>query len=92
MKFEGKLEGREFKARPTRIDASFDVLVRCGAGDFAAIITNLSGRGFRLGSATGIQPGWEVSLEVPRMAPVKGMIRWATGDEAGGVFLDSIAL
>ena len=92
MKFEGKLEGRELVPRPARIDASFDVLLRCPAGEFGASITNLSGSGFRLRSPCALQPGCEISLEVPKMPPVKGVIRWAAGNDAGGVFVEAVAL
>ena len=92
MKFEGKLEGREIVPRPARIDASFDVLVRCAAGEFGASITNLSGNGFRLRTSRALEPGWEISLEIPRMPPVKGMVRWVSGQEAGGVFVEAVAL
>lgn len=92
MKYEGRLDGHEIVPRPARIDTSFDVLVRCAAGDFEASITNLSGRGFRLRSAGVLEPGWEVLLQVPKMAPVKGVIRWAAGGDAGGIFMDAVAL
>jgi hypothetical protein len=92
MKFEGKLEGHEIVQRPARIDASFDVLVRCAAGEFGASITNLSAKGFRLRSARALEPGWEISLEVPRMAPVRAVIRWVSGEDAGGVFAEAVAL
>jgi len=92
MKFEGKLEGRELTPRPARIDASFDVLVRCAAGEFGASITNLSGKGFRLRSDCPLEPGCEVSLELPKMPPVRGIIRWVSGDDAGGVFMEAVAL
>ena len=92
MKFEGQLEGHEIVPRPARIDADFDVLVRCAAGEFGASITNLSGRGFRLRSAGPLEPGCEISLELPQMPPVKGVIRWVSGDDAGGVFMEAVAL
>lgn len=92
MKFEGKLEGREITPRPTRIDTRFDVVVRSAAGEFPATIINMSGSGFRLSLVDGLEAGASVSLEIPMMPPVKGLIRWVTGDEAGGVFLDAIAL
>ena len=92
MKFEGKLEGRELTPRPARIDTRFEVLVRCSTGIFPANIVNMSGNGFRLSSVDGLEPGLAVSLEIPMMPPVKGLIRWVTGSEAGGVFLDAVAL
>jgi len=92
MKFEGKLEGRELVPRPARIDASFEVTLRCPLGEFGASITNLSGSGFRLRSACALEPGSEVSLELPKMPPVKGVIRWVAGNDAGGVFAEPVAL
>ena len=92
MKFEGKLEGRELVPRPARIDASFEVTLRCTAGEFGASIINLSGAGFRLRSPCVLEPGSEVSLELPKMRPVKGVIHWVAGNDAGGVFADPVAL
>ena len=92
MKFEGKLYGRGLVPRPARTDTSFDVRVRCAAGEFDANVVNLSGMGFRLRSPHAFEPGCEISLEVPRLPPVKGVIRWVTGREAGGVFTEAVAL
>ena len=38
------------------------------------------------------EPGTEITIEVDRRDPVKALIRWSSGDEAGGVFLEAIAL
>jgi hypothetical protein len=92
MKFEGRLEGRELATRAPRVDAGFVVLVRTAAGNFPARITNLSSTGFRMNSARAIEAGCEVTLEVPKRPPVKGLIRWASGKESGGVFLESVTL
>jgi hypothetical protein len=92
MKFEGRLEGRELATRAPRVDAGFVVQVSCSAGVFPARITNLSSSGFRLRSARALEAGWEVTLKVPKRAPVKCVIRWASGKDAGGVFLEPIAL
>ena len=92
MKIEGRLEGRVLVPRPARIDASFEVRLRCTEGEFGASITNLSGAGFRLRTTCTLEPGCEVSLELPKMAPVKGVIRWVAGNDAGGMFADPVAL
>lgn len=92
MKFEKVFEGRELAPRSPRVDAGFIVRVRCAAGEFPARITNLSGAGFRLQAARALEPGWEVSLEVPKLPSVKCVIRWARGKKAGGVFLEPVAL
>jgi hypothetical protein len=92
MKLEGQLAGREIFPRAPRIDVSFDVLVRCAAGEFRARMTNLSASGFRLESPKRLEPGWEVTLEVGKLAPVKGLVRWARGRDAGGMFTDPVIL
>ena len=92
MKYEGQLIGQEIAAREPRVDTAFLVSLRCGIGKFPARVTNISATGFRLHSARALQVGWEVTLEVPKLSPVKCVIRWVAGKEAGGVFLDSIAL
>src|SRR5256885_17046715 len=92
MKFDGKLEGREISPRATRIDVRYDALVQCEAGEVDAQILNLSAKGFRLRSRAALEEGWEVSLSVPRVAPVRATIRWTRGLEAGGMFLEAGSL
>ena len=92
MKFEGKLEGLELRSRSPRVEAGFLVRVRCAAGEFPARVTNLSGSGFRLHSARPLEPGWEISLEMPKRRPLKCLVRWSSGKEAGGVFVEPAAL
>jgi len=92
MKFEGRLEGQELASRRPRVGAGFVVRVRCSSGEFPARIMNLSSSGFRLHSARPLEPGWEISLEVPRRPPVRCVVRWSSGKEAGGVFVEPAAL
>jgi hypothetical protein len=92
MKFHGKLEGREYRPRSARIDVKYDALVRLDWGAVEAMILNVSSKGFRLRTAEELEPGTEVILEVAKLEPVRGMIRWCCGDEAGGVFLEAVAL
>lgn len=92
MQFENQREGRKLPSRQPRIEAGFVVRVRCSLGDFPARITNLSSRGFRLHSARPLEAGWEISLEVPKRPPVRCLVRWSTGTEAGGVFTEPVAL
>jgi PilZ domain len=91
MKNEGQPE-RAFAARPARIKTNFEVTVRCGACKFAARIVNLSGKGFGLCCARTLEPGCEVFLELPKVPPVKGVIRWVAGNDAGGLFMEAVAL
>lgn len=92
MKFHGKLEGRECQPRSARIDVAYDALVRLDWGAVEAMILNVSSNGFRLRTAEELEPGCEVTLEVEKLEPVKGVIRWACGQESGGVFVEAIAL
>lgn len=92
MKQEGQVEGRELESRSPRIDAQFVVRLCCVLGEFPARVINLSSSGFRLRTARTLEPGWEVTLQVPKRPPVRCVIRWARGKEAGGVFLEAVAL
>ena len=92
MKVEGRPDGHGKVSRSTRVDAGCVVLVRCEAGSFPARITNLSSTGFRMSSARALEPGWEISVEVPKRPPVKCVIRWADGKECGGAFLEAVSL
>ena len=92
MKFEGKFEGREISPRAARIEVDYDVLVRGQAGEVRAQILNLSRSGFRIRSSASLEVGSRVTLEVGKLQPVKAIIRWATEHEAGGVFVDPVAL
>ena len=92
MRFEGRLEGRQITPRDARIDVKYDAQVRFGGAAVEAMILNVSSKGFRLHAAEELEPGMDITLEVERLAPVRGQIRWTCGQESGGVFLEAIAL
>jgi hypothetical protein len=92
MKFEGRLHGRKLKPRASRINVKYDARVRFGAAEVDAMILNVSNKGFRLHAAEELEPGMDVMLEVEKLEPVRGQIRWSCGQESGGVFLEAIAL
>jgi hypothetical protein len=92
MKHEAILEGQDWLPRDQRVDVEYDVRVRCDAGDIDAQIVNLSSDGFRLHSANPLEVGWEVTLEAAKNFPVKALICWACGHDAGGVFAEPVAL
>src|SRR5690348_4874048 len=85
MKFEGRLEGRELAPRAARVEVAYDALVRFGCTAIDAMILNVSSKGFRLHAAEELEEGMEVMLEVERLEPVRGQIRWTCGQESGGV-------
>ena len=92
MKHEAILEGYDLFPRDPRVEAEFPVRVHTQAGDIDAQIVNLSSDGFRLRSENPLQVGWVVTLEAAKQFPVKALICWACGTEAGGVFADPVAL
>lgn len=92
MKHEGMLEGRELLPRSTRIDVSWNVMVKCARGNVPAEVVNVSAQGFRLHTARALEVGAEVALRFANETPIKALIQWVSGKEAGGVFLDSVAL
>jgi PilZ domain-containing protein len=92
MSFEGKIERSAVRPRDFRADVAFDVVVRSGSRDVDARIVNMSGQGFRIRSSRPLEAGCEVALQVAELPPVKAVIRWARGFEAGGVFLEAMAL
>ena len=92
MKMDGKLEGRELSPRAAQVTIEYDVIVRCEADEVDARILNMSRNGFRLRTVAELRTGSEITLEMPEIDPVKAIVRWASGFEAGGVFLDAVAL
>ena len=92
MKHEAILEGYDLLPRDLRVGAEFPVRVHTQAGDIDAQIVNLSSDGFRLRSENPLQVGWVVTLEAAKQFPVKALICWACGTEAGGVFAEPVAL
>ena len=54
------------------------------------IILDVSSGGFRLEATESPRIGEFVSLRVERGAEFPAQIRWALGNEAGGVFLDTL--
>ena len=92
MKHEAIFAGDEWAPRDPRVDVDFDVRVRCATEQVEAQILNLSADGFRLHTARPIAAGSEVTLEAAAQFPVRALICWACGLEAGGVFAEAVTL
>jgi hypothetical protein len=92
MSFEGRLKGKEVADRGARIDVAFGALLCSESGNADAVILNLSACGFLLRSKAALRPGAEVTLQVAKLPPVKALVRWVRGQDAGGVFVDPMAL
>ena len=92
MKHEAILAGQELLPRDPRVEAEMLVRVHCPAGEVEAHIINLSSDGFRLRTANPLQVGWVVTLEAAKNFPVKALICWVCGQDAGGVFAEPVSL
>jgi hypothetical protein len=92
MTCQDRRQGSDTGSRAPRVDTGFLVRIRCAAGTFPGRITNLSSSGFGLQSARPLEPGAEVTLEMPKQTPMKGVIRWAAGKESGGEFTEPLAI
>lgn len=92
MMHEGKLIAREWHPRSARIGVEYDVLVHCADRDIEAKMLNVSRSGFRLRLSEAREICGEVILEMPKHEPVKAVVRWVAGVDAGGVFVESVAL
>jgi hypothetical protein len=79
--------------REPRIAVSCDALLTEADGcELEVTITDVSRDGFKLESRSELEIGEEVVLRVAKLAPVRAIIRWTCGREAGGVFLEPVAL
>ena len=92
MKYEGELVGRELVERDPRVDVTYEVLVRGAEASVEAELMNISSDGFRLRCNEPLTTGSEVTLEVAMHDPLKAVICWACGLDAGGVFAEPVAL
>jgi hypothetical protein len=92
MKQEAIRAGQDWSGRDVRIDTGYDVRVHCSTGEVDAEMINLSSEGFRLRSHDPLTAGVVVTLEAAGHDPVKALICWACGLDAGGVFADPVAL
>ncbi len=59
---------------------------------FPATVLDLSSGGFRLRADETLKIGEYVALRVTGYGDFSAQIRWALGNEAGGVFLDKVNL
>lgn len=87
------MDSRGYRQRPARIDIRLDAtLIEPDGCRVPIVIVDVSRDGFRLQSRDELVTGDEVSLQVAKAPPVRARIEWTCGFEAGGTFLDSVAL
>ena len=79
--------------RAPRVATCYPATVVDGDGvELAVIVVDISREGFRLTSDETMVIGEHVHLRVPRYGDFPAQIRWAIGNEAGGVFLEPVNL
>jgi hypothetical protein len=82
---------RGFNKRAPRIDVRRPAVVINSDGvEAAVVLLDVSSGGFRLKISELLRIGEFVTLRLERGEAYPVQIRWALGDEAGGVFLTSI--
>jgi endonuclease YncB( thermonuclease family) len=79
--------------REARVTLNCDaVLTESDGCTLDVTLVDVSKHGFRLRSIAELEVGSEVLLQMDSMPGVRGQIRWTCGHQAGGVFLDPVAL
>ena len=82
-----------YLSRNPRVAVRYDaVLIEADGCELEVVITDVSRDGFRLESNAELEVGAEVQIRVGKREPVGALIRWTRGLEAGGVFVDPVAL
>lgn len=95
MRTNAKMKTGGYTERDKRIDVRYRaVAIETDGCTLDVEIKDVSRDGFRLVSASKLDPGQEIWLAISNsnLAPLRGLIKWTRGEEAGGVFLDAIAL
>jgi hypothetical protein len=93
MTRKGESNSGGYLKRDPRIAVRCDaVLIESDGCTLDVVITDVSRDGFKLESRCELEVGAEIMLLVSKLQPVKAMIRWTCGYEAGGVFLEPVAL
>ena len=68
------------------------MLIDAEGRELPGIITDISKGGFRIKTDEPLMIGERVRVRVDRYGDYPAQIRWANGTEAGGIFLEPIAL
>jgi hypothetical protein len=93
MEKNARLKSGGYVTRDPRVAVRCEAVLIEGDGcSLDVVITDVSRDGFKLESRSELEVGAEVMLLVSKLAPVKAVVRWTCGHEAGGVFLEPVAL
>ena len=92
MAKDEKVTGGGYVGRDRRVAVRYDaLLIEADGCELDVVIIDVSRDGFRLESNSELEVGGEVLIAVGKRPPVRAVIRWTRGLEAGGVFLESVA-
>jgi len=87
------VDSRGYRQRPARVEIHRQAVLIEGDGcEVPVVIIDVSRDGFRLHSNDELVLGDEIVLQVAKAPPVRARIQWTRGSEAGGTFLDAVAL
>ena len=79
--------------RATRLKIFHDAMLVDSSGQqYAVTVLDISASGFRAECEEMLKIGDYVALRVPRYGDFQAQIRWAVGNEAGGMFLNPVVL
>jgi hypothetical protein len=93
MGMHSNIESASYLKREPRIALRCEaVLVEEDGCQLDVVVTDVSRDGFRLESESVLEVGSKVLLQVAKLSPVHGLIRWTRGHEAGGIFMEPAAL
>ena len=85
------MDDNEHHSRERRIALRQAATLVDSAGvSYPAFLTDLSSGGFRVECGQFLRIGEYVQISSGRNPALRGQIRWADGNKAGGVFLDGI--
>ena len=85
--------GQSYRDRDPRVSVRCNaMLIEHDGCTVDVVIIDVSSTGFRLESLNELVAGEDVLLQSPKQHPVRARIQWTRGFEAGGIFLESVAL
>ena len=82
-----------FVKRAPRVDLRQPaVLINSDGIAMDVVLLDLSSSGFKIEAPETLRIGEVVTLQVGRSSEMKAQVRWALGDQAGGVFITPVHL
>jgi hypothetical protein len=77
--------------RPPRVDTRINTFLTDSDGNrIEVVVIDISQNGCRLETRAMLRIGEKVQIEVPKYGTFPAQVRWALGNEAGAIFLESV--